>query len=97
MDLSAIRTMAELRSEIDSLDRQVVVLLKRRSRMIDRAIALKPGEGLPARIDDRIEAVIANVRSAAVDQDLDPNLVETLWRNLIEWSIAREEVVLGAG
>ena len=89
------KTMAELRAEIDTLDRRLVGLLAERARYIDRAAALKPGEGLPARIDTRVEAVVANVRDAAADTGLDPALAERLWRVLIDWSIAREEETLG--
>lgn len=94
-DLSHIANMAALRREIDALDREVVALLKRRATMIDRAIELKPVEGLPARINRRVEEVIANVRAEARGRELDPDLIEDLWRRLIEWSIAREELVLG--
>ncbi|MBI1219041.1 MAG: chorismate mutase [Rhodobacteraceae bacterium] len=87
--------MTDLRREIDSLDCIVVALLARRAAMIDRAAVLKPGEGLPARIDSRVEAVVANVRAEAVARHLDPNLVEALWRKLIDWSIDREETAMG--
>ncbi len=90
-----ITSMAGLRAEIDALDRHLVGLLARRAALIDRAIALKPGEGMPARITPRVEQVVANVRAAATAQGLDADLVERLWRDLIEWSIAREERVLG--
>ena len=33
--------------------------------------------------------------TAAEGQGLDPDLIETLWRQLIDWSIRREEQVLG--
>ena len=89
------RTMAELRAQIDQLDRALIDLLVQRASYIDRAIALKPNEGLPARIDTRVEEVIANVRATAEARGLDPDLAEDLWRRIIEWSIAREERVLG--
>jgi isochorismate pyruvate lyase len=57
---------------------------------------LKQNENLPARIVDRVEEVITLVRVKAQSQGLDPALVEGLWRQLIDWSIAREELVLGA-
>lgn len=94
---SEIATMAELRAEIDAHDRRIVAMLADRARLIDRASALKPGEGMPARITPRVEAVVANVRAAAGERGLDPDLVERVWRELIEWSIAREEEVLGKG
>jgi isochorismate pyruvate lyase len=62
---------------------------------IDRAIVLKQGENMPARVSDRVEDVVAKVRARASDQGLDPALAEDLWRRIIEWSIAREEQVLG--
>jgi len=87
--------MAELRVVIDALDAQIVGLLAARAACIDRAAELKPAERLPARIDARVEQVVANVRREAAGQGVDPDLVETLWRAVIEWSIAREERVLG--
>ncbi len=94
-DPEACRSMTDLRGVIDALDRDIVRLLARRAALIDRAIALKPAEGLPARIPDRVQAVLDNVRAEARATGLDPDLVADLWRLLIEWSIAREERVLG--
>jgi isochorismate pyruvate lyase len=94
-DLDTITTMSALRAQIDALDRDLVALLARRAAMIDRAVVLKPGEGLPARIASRVEEVVAKVRAEAAGRGLDPDLVDRVWRMLIEWSIAREEAVLG--
>ena len=87
--------MAELRVEIDALDVQLVDLLSRRSEYIDRAVDLKRIEKLPARITDRVAEVVGNVRVTASDRGLDPDIVERLWTELIEWSIAREAKHLG--
>ncbi len=89
-------SMHELRREIDALDAELVALLAERARYIDRASELKPAEGLPARIEERVEEVIGNARANAHRAGLDADLVEALWRQLVEWSIAREEQVLGA-
>lgn len=89
------QTMAELRAQIDLLDRELVALLVQRAGYIDRAIELKPGENLPARIEPRVEEVLANVRATARAAGLDPELATDLWHRLIEWSITREERVLG--
>ena len=89
--------MAELRREVDATDRALIDLLAHRARLIDRAAELKPGEGLPARIESRVEEVVANARGSASEAGLDPDLAESLWRDLIEWSIRREERVLGTG
>ncbi len=88
-------TMSELRAEIDRVDELLVGLFAERSRYIDRAVVLKSGLDLPARIEARVEEVIANVRRHALAHNLPPDLVEKLWRRLIDWSIAREEAALG--
>ena len=89
--------MATLRAQIDALDADLVALLAERAGYIDRAVALKQAEGLPANIPARVEEVVAKVRARADAQGLDPDLAEALWRPLIGWSIAREEKVLGGG
>jgi isochorismate pyruvate lyase len=82
--------MPVLRDQIDALDRDLVRLLRRRADYIDRAIAIKQGNGMPARIPDRVEDVVAKVRAEAEAVGLDGDLAERLWRQLIDWSIARE-------
>lgn len=96
-DPSQLKSMIDLRAEIDETDRSLVRLLAHRAALIDRAIELKPGEGMPARIETRVEDVVGKVRATARAEGLDPDLIEALWRRLIDWSIAREEKVLGTG
>ncbi len=90
-------TMADIRAEIDRVDRELVRLFAERTGYIDRAAAIKGPIGMPARIGSRVEEVVANVRREAAVRGLPPDLVEKLWRRLIDWSIAREEGVLGPG
>ena len=87
--------MLDVRAEIDRLDMALVRLLVERAGYIDRAAQVKAGVGLPARIDNRVEQVVQNVRRLAQAEGLDPQLAEELWRRLIDWSIAREEMSLG--
>ena len=83
--------MADIRAGIDVLDRELVVLLARRVGYIDRAAEIKGAAGLPANIPARVEEVVAKVRGTAVDAGFDADLAERLWREMIGWSIAREE------
>ena len=87
--------MAQIRAEIDRLDDDLVRLFAERAGYIDRAAQIKAGVDLPARIDSRVEEVVQNVRRHAEAYGLPPDLVEKLWRRLIDWSIAREESHLG--
>lgn len=88
-------SMAELRVEIDQIDRSLIEILAQRAIFIERAAELKQNEKLPARITSRVEEVVGNVRQLAVEYQLDPAIAETIWRDLIEWSIAKEEQSLG--
>ena len=86
--------MDELRHQIDKLDVKIIELLANRSEYIDRATELKKSNGMPARIPERIETVVSNSRNAAEDLDLDADLVEKIWRILINWSIQREAEIV---
>ncbi len=89
------RSMGELRDQMDRVDRQLIGMLAQRASYIDGAAELKPGEGLPAGSPTRVEEVVSNVRAGAGEAGFDPDLAEQLWRILIDWSIAREEQVIG--
>lgn len=87
--------MAQLRVQIDTIDRELIDLLSQRAGYIDRAIALKSDNGWPARLADRVEIVAQNARLNADAAGYDADLAESLWRQIVEWSIDREEKVLG--
>jgi isochorismate pyruvate lyase len=95
MNAKDCTTMAEIRAEIDRLDEALVRLFAERASFIDRAAEIKAEVDLPARIEARVEEVVSNVRRHAETFGLPPELVEKLWRRLIDWSIAREESRLG--
>jgi len=83
-------SMDEVRAEIDRIDRQLVDLIGERFTYVDRAWQLKqaPSE---ARVPWRIQQVIDKVRARAVQNNLPPELIEALWRQMIGWFIQYEE------
>ncbi|CAN5222869.1 chorismate mutase [soil metagenome] len=87
--------LADLRAIIDGIDRDIVALLAERIKCLDRVIAVKVRDDLPAAIPERIEGVVANVRAEAEAAGMSPDLAEVLWRRLIDWSIAYEDRHLG--
>ncbi|MGF1658820.1 MAG: chorismate mutase [Rubrimonas sp.] len=87
--------MRALRAQIDAIDRSLVGLFARREAHIARAAEIKRGAGLPARIPDRVDDVLAKVRACARSEGVDPDFYEAFWRSLIERAIAYEEGVLG--
>jgi len=85
----------ELRREIDRIDSGLIALLAERMGIVERVIAVKTRDNLPAVIPERIEDVVAHVRAEANAQGLQPDLAETVWRNLIDWVCRYEARHLG--
>ena len=79
-----IPDMPALRARIDALDAQLIALFAERSALIDRAARIKAERGLPARIDWRVEEVVANARRNAADAGLDGALFAQIWRQLVD-------------
>lgn len=90
------KSIAEWRSEIDRIDEQLVKLLAERQRIVEHIIGVKKATNLPARIPARIDHVLDHVRALAVNYKVDPQLIETIWTEMVEWFIAHEERQLGS-
>lgn len=84
-------TMADIRRDIDRIDEDLVKLLAERQRLVEQAIAVKKRDGIPARVPERVEQVMAHIRRLAGTHRVDPALAETLWTEMLEWFIAHEE------
>ena len=83
------QTMAEVRTGVDAVDRELVALLARRFGYMDAAARIKTSRDA-VRDEDRKAQVIANVRSEGLALGLPDTLLATLWNELVEGSIAYE-------
>jgi isochorismate pyruvate lyase len=83
------KDLADVRTNIDMLDRLIVPLLVQRSTYVARAGQLKVNRAQvvdPARIED----VVSKVRAIAEDLGGNHALIETLYRGVISAFIAFE-------
>ena len=82
-------TMADVRYEIDRIDRLLVEILAERQSFMDAAARIK---GQRAAVHDRarIEDVIAKVKAECPKHGLSPAIAEPVWRMLIDRCIAYE-------
>lgn len=87
--------MSDVRRIIDELDDELVALLAKRQRQIERAARVKPALGIPARVPDRVNEVLARVLGAARREGLSVEVAMNLWTAIIEWSIQYEERLMG--
>ncbi|MDG1996135.1 MAG: chorismate mutase [Emcibacteraceae bacterium] len=82
-------SMPELRAEIDQLDRMVVNMLKVRQGYMEQAASIKHSREA-VRDNDRVEDVVNKVSDHAKEVGVSSELVEELYRIMIEWSINYE-------
>jgi isochorismate pyruvate lyase len=87
--------MSDVRRLIDELDEELVALLAKRQRQIERAARVKPALGIPANVPERVDEVLAHVLGVARREGLSVELAMNLWRALIDWSIQYEERLMG--
>jgi isochorismate pyruvate lyase len=87
--------LAQVRVEIDRVDKALVGLIAERFGYVERAWQLKLEAGQEANVPWRNQQVIDKVRAHATEQGVPPDLIEALWRQMIGWFIQYEEVKLG--
>ena len=78
-----------VRAEIDEIDDELVAVLARRELLVRRAGNLKDDESA-VRAPDRVEQVIAGVRRRATAHGADPDIVEQVYRTMIDCNIELE-------
>ena len=82
-------TMAEVRAGVNALDDILVPLLVERSGYMTQAATVKNDETL-VRDEARIQTIIDRVRPQAEAQGGNPDLIERLYRAMMECYIAYE-------
>lgn len=83
------QTMADVRYEIDRLDRILVGLLQERQSFMDAAARIK-GDRNVVHDRARIEDVVSKVLAESKRQGLSASIAEPVWRTLIDRCIAYE-------
>ena len=84
--------MAEVREEIDRLDRILVKLIAERQGYIEAAGRIKPRRD-EVRLPWRIEDVVSKVLAEAEKQGLSKRIAEPVWREMIDRCIEHEHEI----
>lgn len=85
----ACTTMAEVRAGVDSIDRELAILIGERFRFMDAAARIKP-ERAQVRDEARKAQVITNARAYAIQNRFPEAAAADIWERLVEASIAYE-------
>jgi len=88
-------SLDHLRTQIDSIDQQLVDLLAQRRRVVQQVIDVKHQHDLPTFHPAREENLISARRAQAAQAGLDPDYVEDLFRTMLRHSRVGQLNTLG--
>jgi len=77
-------SLAELREEIESIDREIVELIARRTYVAETVARVKDERDMPTTDEDQEQRVMDRAGENAQKFDVDDNLVKAIFRLLIE-------------
>jgi isochorismate pyruvate lyase len=83
------QSLVDVRAEIDRIDREILALVGRRAGYVHAAARFKETEEAVAA-PERQAAVFRTRRHWAVEEDLDPDFIERLYRELIAYFVESE-------
>ncbi|MFO7657255.1 MAG: chorismate mutase [Bacteroidales bacterium] len=84
------KSIHDVRAAIDELDEQIISLFGKRFRYVKEIVKFKEKNEESIVAKERREAVIESRRKLAVENGLNPDVIENLYRNLISHFIEEE-------
>ena len=83
--------LQHLRETIETLDRDLIDLFKRRMAVAEQVAAAKIEAAYPFRDQLREDQILIRVRKMATEQGLDPHQMESLFRRIFEMAISHQQ------
>jgi len=77
------KNIDEVRENINKIDRQIVKLISERSRFVGQAAKFKKNSD-DVKAPKRVEEVVKKVRGMAEEFDVSPDIVENIYREMID-------------
>lgn len=82
-------SLEQVRDRIDHLDQELIELIAVRQYYVDQAVRFKR-TAEDVQSPERVQQVINKVRQKAIDVGTNPDLIEMLYREMIQHFIQRE-------
>ena len=78
------KKLNKIRTELDKLDNTLIKVIKRRTSLVKKVLALK--EKKSQIIDQkRIKNILKNIKRKSLKNNIDPKITNRIWKNMI-WS-----------
>lgn len=86
--------LEDVRELIDSVDRELVMLLKQRSRLVEMVTEIKKESGQAAHQPTRLALMVDQLQAIAKEEGLDPELVTEVWDAIHESNKRQQNAIL---
>ncbi len=74
--------LSKIRKELDKLDDSLIKIIKRRTNLVKRVLALK--ERKNQIVDQkRISLILKNIKKKSLKNNIDPKITNKIWKNMI--------------
>jgi len=76
------KKLSKIRLELDKLDNSLIKIIKKRTNLVKRVLALKDKRN---QIVDqkRIKNILRNIRKKSLINNIDPKITNRIWKNMI--------------
>lgn len=92
---SDCKSIEEVREAIDKLDQKIIALLGERYRYVKEVIRFKEPTETSIVARERFDSVIESRREMAKKEGLDPDIIENIYRDLLNYFISEERKLIG--
>ena len=76
------KKLDQIRSKLDKLDNTLIKIIKKRTNLVTRVLALK--EFKNQIVDQkRIKAILKSVKKKSLKNNIDPKITSKIWKNMI--------------
>ena len=74
--------LSKIRKELDNLDNVLIKIIKKRTNLVKRVLALK--EKKKQIVDQkRINLILKNIKKKSIKNKIDPKITHKIWKNMI--------------
>ena len=74
--------LSKIRKELDKLDNSLIKIIKKRTNLVKRVLALK--ERKNQIVDQkRISLILKNIKKKSLKNNIDPKITNRIWKNMI--------------
>ena len=76
------KKLSKIRKELDKLDDSLLKIIKKRTNLVKRVLALK--EKKNQIVDQkRINLILRNIKKKSLKNNIDPKITNKIWKNMI--------------